>query len=321
MRNLIRQAFIVAILAAAVLSRVTSSAAADTLRVGKADPAAFSFVPLEVGMQTGIFKKYGLDIESIGFAGSSKLQLGLASGAIDIALGGGPDLAFLVKGSPAKAVAALAGPPLLFVLVARNDGSVNGVKDLKGKTVGVSTTGSTTSWLVSTLSKGQGWGPDGIHQSMLGATPSIIAALETKNVDAAITDITTALKLQNSGQAKIIYHFGDLLHDFQLHVIYASDSIIAQKPDDVKAFLKGWFETIAYMRTHKAQTVDIAAGVLQQDKTIVAQTYDALMPMFSNDGKFNQKGLELLRTSWVDLQVLPAPPDLSKVINDAYLPR
>ena len=86
MRNLIRQTFMVAILAAAVLSRFTSSAAADTLRVGKADPAAFSFVPLEVGMQTGIFKKYGInaDITLLRKGGGAAAVAAVAGNAADM---------------------------------------------------------------------------------------------------------------------------------------------------------------------------------------------------------------------------------------------
>ena len=52
------------IAATLVLCAVSSApASAQILRVGKSVPEAFSFVPLDVGMRTGIFKKYGVDIE------------------------------------------------------------------------------------------------------------------------------------------------------------------------------------------------------------------------------------------------------------------
>ena len=43
-----------------VLMAAASPGTADTLRVGKAGRDAFSFVPADVGVQTGIFKKHGL---------------------------------------------------------------------------------------------------------------------------------------------------------------------------------------------------------------------------------------------------------------------
>ena len=42
---------------AAIALGLTAPALADTLRVGKAGRTAFSFVPAEVGSQTGIFKR------------------------------------------------------------------------------------------------------------------------------------------------------------------------------------------------------------------------------------------------------------------------
>ena len=104
-------------------SAAVTSASAETLRVGKAGREAFSFVPADVGQRTGIFKKHGLDIEISSFGGDARLQQAMAADGIDIALGSGPGLAFIVKGSPVKGIAAMAGPPLLFALVVRNDDS------------------------------------------------------------------------------------------------------------------------------------------------------------------------------------------------------
>src|SRR5437763_12271220 len=118
------------------------SGVADMLRVGKAGREASSFVPVDVGAQTGIFKKHGLDLEISSFGGDARIQQAMAADGIDVALGSGPGLAFIVKGSPIKGIAAMAGPPLLFALMVRTDDPVQTVADLKGKTVGVSTVGS-----------------------------------------------------------------------------------------------------------------------------------------------------------------------------------
>ena len=61
--------------------------------------------------QTGIFAKHGLDIEASASAGDAKLQQLLAAGSVDIGIGCGPGMAFIAKGVPAKAVAAMYGVP------------------------------------------------------------------------------------------------------------------------------------------------------------------------------------------------------------------
>src|SRR5712672_2099727 len=238
---------------------VSPASATETLRVGKAVPEAFSFVPLDVGMHQGIFAKHGLDIESIAFAGDARMQQAMASDSLDIALGSGPAMAFIAKGAPIKAVAAMAGPPLLLAIVVRPDGPKTAA-DLKGKTVSVSTAGSLTYWLVSETSRRQGWGPKGIEIAPMGAMPGQIAALKRGDIDGTIMDIGNAFELEKRGEGRILVRFTDI-KDFHIHVIFATDKLIAERPEAVRGFLKGWLETVAFMRKSKAETVAIAKDV------------------------------------------------------------
>src|ERR1041384_6053262 len=253
-----------AVMAAAAVA-TPSSATAETLRVGKAGREAFSFVPVDIGTQVGIFKKHGLDLQTSSFGGDAKLQQAMAADSIDIALGSGPALAFIVKGSPIKGIAAMAGPPLLFALMVRNDDAVNTVADLKGKKVGVSTVGSVTSWILSEVSRQNGWGFDGITQVPVGSDATRIAALRTKSIDAAIVNLAVALNFVQRSEGHVLLRFNDLLKDFHVHVIFATDKAIAEKPEALRSFLKGWFETIAFMRKDKGKSVEIAAQVMGTD--------------------------------------------------------
>jgi NitT/TauT family transport system substrate-binding protein len=294
--------------------------AAEKLKVGKAVPEAFSFVPLDIGIKKGFLQKYGVEAESIAFAGDAKMQQAMASDSIDLALGSGPAMAFIAKGSPIKAIAAMAGPPLLLTLVVRNDDTVKSIADLKGKRVSVSTVGSLTYWLVSETSRQEGWGPDGIVIAPMGATQPQIAALKRKEIDGMVTDISTALALERGGDMRILMRFGDLVKDFHIHVIFATNKDIVEKPEALRNFLKGWFETIRFMRANKAETVDIAKDVISKDADITAHTYDTLMPMFSDDGRFDPKAMAVLAKSYVELKVLPAEPDPKRLVNESFLP-
>jgi ABC-type nitrate/sulfonate/bicarbonate transport system substrate-binding protein len=297
------------------------ASAADLIRIGNAGREAFSFVPANVGKDTGIFKKHGLDIEIAGFGGDAKLQQAMAADAVDVGLGSGPGLAFIVKGSPIKGIAAMAGPPLLFALVVRNDDAVKSPDDLKGRKVGVSTVGSVTSWLVSEVARQKGWGFGGIDQVPIGDNATRLAALKTKSVDGCVVDIGSALNFVQRGDGRILMRFGNVVTDFILHVIFATDKAIAQKPEALRGFLKGWFETIAFMRANKNKTVEIAKGVMGTDEATTAGIYDELMPMFSDTGKFDPKALAVLRRSFVEMKTLPTEPDMSKLYTEAFLPK
>src|SRR5215510_7253716 len=99
--------------AAAILAAllVSPGHAAEKLRVGKAVPFAWTFTPLDVGIQMGIFAKHGLEIEASAFGGDARMQQALAADGVDIGIGSGPGMAFMAKGVPAKAVAVMAGIP------------------------------------------------------------------------------------------------------------------------------------------------------------------------------------------------------------------
>jgi ABC-type nitrate/sulfonate/bicarbonate transport system substrate-binding protein len=310
-----------ALIAMTFLTSAFSPLAAETLRVGKAGREAFSFVPADVGVQVGIFKKQGLDLEISSFGGDARIQQAMAAGSIDVALGSGPGLAFIVKGSPVKGIAAMAGPPLLFALMVRADDTVRTVNDLKGRKVGVSTVGSVTSWIVSEVSRQNGWGLDGVEQVPIGNDAARIAALRTKSIDAAIVNIAVALNFAQRGEGRVLLRFNDLLKDFHAHVIFATDKIIAEKPDTLRGFMKGWFETIAFMRSNKSDTVRIAKEIMGTDEPTTAAIYDELMPMFSSDGKFEPKALAVLSRSFVEMKTLPSEPDMSKLYTEAFLPK
>src|SRR5262252_6822386 len=309
------------VLAAALLHALAAAPAnaADKLRVGKAVPEAFSFVPLDIGMREGIFAKHGLEIEEIAFEGDARLQQAMASDSLDIALGSGPAMAFIAKGAPTKAIAVMGSPPLDLTIVVRPDGP-KAAAELKGKRVSVSTVGSLTYWLVSETSRQQGWGPNGINIAPMGVAQPQIAALKRKEIDGMVTDISTALDLERIGDGRILMRFGDLVKDFHIHVIFATNKDIAAKPDALRNFLKGWFETIRFMRANKAESVDIAKDVIGKDADITARTYDMLMPMFSDDGKFNPKAMAVLAKSYVELNVLPSEPDPKELVNESFLP-
>ncbi len=308
------------LLSVALVALSTVSASADLLRVGKAGREAFSFVPLDIGVRTGIFKRNGLDIEIANFGGDARLQQAMAADGIDVALGSGPGLAFIVKGSPVKGIAAMAGPPLLFALVVRNDDSIKTVADLKGRKVGVSTVGSVTSWIINEVSRQQGWGFDGITQVPVGENAARVAAVRSKALDGCIVDLASALNFVQRGEGRILLRFGDLVKDFHIHVIFATDKVIAERPNSLRAFLKGWFETIALMRKDKTKSVEIAADVMGTDAATAGGIYDELMPMFSDTGRFNPKALAVLRRSFVEMKTLPEEPDMSKLYTEAFLP-
>jgi ABC-type nitrate/sulfonate/bicarbonate transport system substrate-binding protein len=298
------------------------SAAAETkLRVGKAQAQQFAFIPVHVGVEAGIFKKHGLDIEIADFGGDAKLLQALAADSIDIALGGGPTIAFVEKGTPMLGIAAIADAPGTIMLVVKKDGPVKTEDDLKGRTVSVSTAGSLTFWLAKELSRQHGWGNDGIKVAPLGTPTAQVAALKTGQIDGVVTETSTIFKLEEEGVGRVLVRFADKVKDFHVHAAFASTAIMQKNPAAVRAFLAGWFETIKYMKDHKDQTVAISSRVAGVSPTVAAKNYDAIMPIFNPTGRFNPKALDVLAGSFVEMGLLPQKPEMSKLYTEQFLPK
>ena len=321
MNPIVRRLSVLLLASSALLFSLDASAA-DKLRVGKTTPQGFAFIPVDVGAQQGFFAKYGIEVEIVNFTGGARLHQGMVAGAADVALGSGPDFAFLVKGAPEIGVADSADPPLDMALTVPYDSPVKSIDDLKGKKIGATGAGAMTHWLALELAHAKGWGKDGVTPVFLGGDrPAQVAGLVTRQVDAVISDPALGFQLEESKQGRVLAPASSYVKDFMTHIIFASNELAKSKPDAVTRFLKGWFETIAYMKANKAEVVRIAVPVTGMSESVAGREYDFVMPSFSADGKFNVKGLEPIARSFVDLEVFDKEPDLSKYWTEAYLPK
>jgi NitT/TauT family transport system substrate-binding protein len=294
---------------------------AETLRVGNASPRAFSFVPLDVGLDQGIFRKHGIEVEKVGLSGSAKLHQAMVAGVLDIGLGAGTDIAFIVKGAPEISVAAMAGPPLQLGVVVPYDSPLKTADDLKGKRIGISTVGSLTQWLMLRLASEKGWGRDGITLVTVGADATIQAGLiSTGQLDAVVSASALGYQLEETRKGRLLFPTSDIVTDFLIHAIFASQPLVRDNPDAVRRFLEAWFETIAFMRQDKADAVRVARTITNFSQAVEDREYDLVMPMFSADGKFPQSAMAVLQGSFVELQLLDKEPELAKYYTEEFLP-
>ena len=294
--------------------------AADHLRIGKPEAAAFDFAPVEIGGENGIFAKYGIDTESIGFGGGGKMRQAMAAHQLDIALGSGPEMASIAKGSPEMTVAAMFGAPMNISIIVKKDSPITKVEQLKGKTIGLGPANSLTGWTALGTTRREGWGPNGLHIADTGGRPGIIAALMTGNVDAAVDGTEDAYQLQAQGKVRILIRMGDVIPDFLGHVIFASDDLIAKDPELLRRFLKAWFETIAFMEKNEAATIKVAQEVSRLSPEIAAQTYREQMPLFSRDGRFDAKAVAVTAQAIAETGILDHKPDMATLYTEKFLP-
>lgn len=297
-----------------------SARAADKVHAAKAAGVAWTFTLMNVGIEQGIFAKYGLDVDTTDMAGDARLQQALASGAVDFGLGSGPSMALAAKGGQAIAVAAFAGEPRNLAIIVAPDSPIKTVADLKGKTVGTTTKGSLTEWLVQQLSRQHGWGDNGIPMVELGTFDASVAALKVKQIDGLVGALEAGYLLEEKGAGKVLTGLQDVAPKFHTHVVFARTEFVKSNPDLVARFLKGVFGSIAFMKANKAKTTEIATRVLHQSPAVMNRTWDYEISMFEDDGHFDPQAIDVLQQSFVAMGLAPEKIPDDKLFTTQFLP-
>ena len=303
-----------------VMLLVAPAHATEKLRVGKAVAFAWTFTPLDIGIQTGIFAKHGLEIEASDATGDAKLQQALTADSLDVGIGSGPGMAFMAKGVPAKAVAAMAGVPRNMAVMVGYNSTAKAVDDLKGKKLGVTTVGSLTDWIGKRINALKGWGGEGITTVPIGGMPPARAAIKTGQIDGYIGALETGYALEEAKEWRVITTATPFVDQFITHVFFVREDVIAKRPEAVRTFLKGWFETIAFMKANKDKSVEITSKVLNLTPAVISRAYDEQIPIFSTDGTFDPKAVAALKQSFIEMGLLKEIPDDKVMFTTQFVP-
>ena len=294
--------------------------AAEKLRVGKAVPFAWTFTPIDVGVQMGIFAKHGLELEVSAFGGDARMQQGLTSDSIDVGIGSGPGMAFMAKGVPAKAVFAMAGVPRNMAVMAKYDLPIRTVDDLKGKRLGVTTVGSLTDWIGKRINHLKGWGQNGIVVVPIGGMQPARAAVKTGQLDGYIGALEAGYELEEHKEWRVITGAAPFVDHFITHVFFVRNETIEKRPNVVRAYLKGWVDTIAFMKANREKSIEITSKVINVGPSVGARAYDEQMAVFSEDGAFDPKALAVLKQSFIEMGLLKEVPDDKVLFTTQFLP-
>ena len=311
-------AAVAALLLAAPLAR-----ADETIAVGKADAASTSFLPVHVGDKVGIFKKHGLTLKISDFTGGSKLSQAIVAGSIDIGLGAGTEMAFVAKGAPMKAVCDGLSPIPFIGVAVPYDSPVKKLDQLKGKKIGISSAGSLTDWLTKQLNQHQKWsGADAATPVAIGnGAAAVLAAFQTNAIDADISVTSNIFNWEEKHLGRLVAPASDFVGNIAASTTYASQNFIDKHPNELRGFLAGWLETIDYLVSHKAETVKIESEVTHYSEAVMTKEYELTAKKFSRDCKFDSEALNNLKRAFVDQKLVDAPPDMSKLYTEAFLPK
>jgi len=290
--------------------------------VGLSVAKTFEFMPAQIGVDLGVWKKRGLDVELVTFRGDAELQQATVAGSVEFGLSSGVGAAGVIaKGIPNKIIYAISNNPGLMVVIAGKDSGINSVKDLKGKTIGVTKHNAFTDWIAKRLALEMKWDPEkGIIRVPLGGFREQMAALQTKQSHGFVWSADGGFEVEEKGMGKIIASIGEYVQNFLFELIQAPDSLIQKDPDKVKRFLQGWAEATIYMRDNKEKTIELLVKYLEVSPLVAKKVYELDMKNMSTTGEVNKKALKAAADSLVDMNIVKEVPSLDKLYSDKFTP-
>ena len=95
--------------------------------------------------------------------------------------------------------------------------------------------------------------------------------------------------------------------------------MIDKKPDLVKRFLDGWFETIAWMKANKEKTVEISARILKSTPEVISRAYDEQIGMLQDNGKFDPEAIKVIKESLIEMEILDKQPTDEQMFTTKFV--
>src|SRR5262245_48151048 len=261
---------------AATTVLAANDAAAEKLTVGSLPFVSAS--PVFIAKERGYFAAEGLEVEHKPFQAAQAVAVATASADLDVGVGGLTAGFYNLAGKGAlKIVAAQSreepGYDFVAYVVSNKawEAGFRSVAQFPGKTVGITTLGSTFHYNLGKLAEKRGFKLEALTLRPLQTVPNMAAALTGNQVDAILTVANRAFKLQNDGAGKII----GWVHQetpWQLGAVFVAPRMIEARRATLEKFLR------AYVKGCQ----DYAQAYLQRDaagKRVFGAEADALFPI------------------------------------------
>lgn len=301
------------------------------LRIGWV--SAMANAPAVIADKKGFFKDEGLVVELKQFGDGPVIQQAVASGDVDVAYVGAPpvyqwfsrglDSVILAKVNYGQAA-----------LVAKADGPIHTLADLKGKRLAGVNRGSGMDVLLRgyVLKEVAKLDPDTDLQLSHMPAGNMNAALDTGVVDAVFEWEPFISQSVLRGAGRVVFDVNEALPHYPWYVIASTRKLVSERPDDLVKLLRAHHKAIAFLHDHpeeadriiaeafKMQPVKTAGGKTVAAEAIVAEARKRLGwsdAIEDSDRAFIQRLMDYS----LALGILSKPLKAADVINTSLLTR
>ena len=290
-----------------------SGEAADRTRLS-ISAVDISFLTSGVASKRGFFRDEGLDVEIIRMNANVSVTA-LSTGDIDYTMIFASVVRGALRGMPMRVVASFMDSST-HLLIARPE--YKSFKDLKGKTLAVSTFGATSDVAARMMFKQGGLDPERELKIIpLGGERARYTALREGIVDVAVLSPPTdseASRLGFNVLSRFFEHF-----KLPFTGLGVNMKKLKEKPDEVKRMIKAALRANRFVRQNREGTIQTMMDWIHVDRESAAATYDGTWRIFSEDGSIPENGLKLVIDQGREAMKIDRPVATSEVADLSIL--
>ena len=298
---------------AAVLLLAAPATALDRIRIAVSNPNMPNLT-VAMAQHKGFFKDENLDAEIIRMNPNVAITA-LATGDVDYCQLFGAVVGGAIAGLPVRIVAGyLDNWPM--TLIAQPE--LKSLKDLRGKTLGISSFGATPDVAARLMIRQAGIDPDKeIKILALGSDAARLTALKQRVVDVVVISPPADAQMEKQGYRILARAYE--LFSFPYLGLGTHTRKIKEKPDEIRRVIKATIRANRFIRDQRDETVKTLIAWGKVEREFAYASYDALRNLFNADGAVPEEGLKLVieqtrRANKVAREVMP-----SEVVDLSFL--
>ena len=276
------------ILIAIVIFLGAPAMALDRIRIAVSNPNMPNLT-VAMAQKNGLFKDENLEAEIIRMNPNVAITA-LATGDIDYCQLFGAVVGGAIAGLPVRIVAGfLDNWPM--TLIAQPE--LKSLKDLKGKTLGISSFGATPDVAARMMIKQAGIDPDKeIKIFALGSDAARLTALKQRVVDVVVISPPADTQMEKQGYRILARAYE--LFSFPYLGLGTHTRKIKEKPDEIRRVIKATIRANRFIRDNRDEAVRALIAWGKVEREFAYASYDALRNLFNADGAVPEDGLKLV---------------------------
>ena len=276
----------------------------------------FGYLPNYVGRAKGFFTDERLDLKVIVMNSRVSMPALIAN---EIHFGvAGPSITGALRGAPLKAIFFIYNTST-FQLTVRPE--IRVAEDLKGKTIAISSPGSTNDQAMRLMLAKLSLDPGrAVKFIAIGDAKARMIAMETGQIAAAANNPDVAAELVRKG-FRILMHSGDVF-PVPFSGTAVNDRLIRENPEMIKRWLRAHVRALLFIRQRPDEAAQIAAQHLRLNPEIARDAVGQVLQFMNPDdpGGFTEKGIRIfLQESAPRLGVDPDKIAISQVADVSFL--